>query len=58
MKTWKQITVELNEASFKLPKDQVEVKRDVQKVSGKTVSISYAKDKRNKIHTYLDDIEI
>lgn len=58
MKTWKQITVELNEASFKLPKDQEEVKRDVQKVSGKTVSISYAKDKRNKIHTYLDDIEI
>ena len=32
-KTWKQITQELNEAKFKLPKDQEEVKRETQKVS-------------------------
>ena len=41
MKTWKQITAELNEAKLKLPKDQKEVKREVEKVSGKTVSVVY-----------------
>ena len=40
-KTWKQITQELNEAKFKLPKDQEEVKRETQKVSGKPVNIVY-----------------
>lgn len=58
MKTWTQITAELNEAKFTLPKDQKEVKRETQKVSGKTVNIVYAEDRRKKIHVYMDDIEI
>lgn len=58
MKTWTQIRTELNEAKFKLPKDQKEVKRETQKVSGKTVNIVYAEDRRKKIHVYMDDIEI
>lgn len=58
MKTWKQITAELNEAKLKLPKDQKEVKREVEKVSGKTVSVVYAEDRRKKVHVYLDDIEV
>jgi len=58
VKTWTQIRTELNEAKFKLPKDQKEVKRETQKVSGKTVNIVYAEDRRKKIHVYMDDIEI
>lgn len=57
-KTWKQITQELNEAKFKLPKDQKEVKRETQKVSGKPVSIVYAEDRRKKVHVYMDDVQI
>ena len=53
-KTWKQITTILNEAKFKLPKSQKEVKRDTTKVSGKTVDITYAEDRRGKIHVYID----
>tara|TARA_B100000900_G_C20509928_1_gene687515 strand:+ start:77 stop:382 length:306 start_codon:yes stop_codon:yes gene_type:complete len=57
-KTWKQITQELNEAKFKLPKDQEEVKRETHKVSGKPVNIVYGKDRRNKVHVYMDDVKI
>ena len=57
-KTWKQITQELNEAKFKLPKDQKEVKRETQKVSGKTVNIVYGEDRRRKIHVYMDEVKI
>ena len=52
-KTWKEITTSLNEAKFKLPRDQKEVKRDTTKVSGKTVDVTYAEDKRGKIHVYI-----
>ena len=39
MKTWKQITAELNEAKLKLPKDQKEDKRESETVSGKTDAV-------------------
>ena len=53
-KTWKEITTSLNEAKFKLPRDQKEVKRDTTKVSGRSVDVTYAEDKRGKIHVYID----
>ena len=53
-KTWKQITQELNEAKFKLPKDQTEVKKEVQKVGNRTLDIRFGEDKRGKIHVYID----
>tara|TARA_X000000950_G_scaffold255390_1_gene319962 strand:+ start:9368 stop:9673 length:306 start_codon:yes stop_codon:yes gene_type:complete len=58
MKTWKQITTELNEAKFKLPKDQKEVKRQTEKVSGKSLDIVYGEDKRGKIHVYVDGVSM
>lgn len=53
-KSWTQITTELNEAKFKLPKDQSEVKKEVQKVDGRTLDIRFGEDKRGKIHVYID----
>ena len=53
-KSWTQITTELNEAKFKLPKDQSEVKKEVQKVGGRTLDIRFGEDKRGKIHVYID----
>jgi len=53
-KSWTQITTELNEAKFKLPKDQKEVKKEVQKVGGRTLDIRFGEDKRGKIHVYID----
>lgn len=53
-KSWTQITIELNEAKFKLPKDQTEVKKEVQKVGGRTLDIRFGEDKRGKVHVYID----
>lgn len=53
-KSWTQITTELNEAKFKLPKGQTEVKKEVQKVGGRTLDIRFGEDKRGKIHVYID----
>lgn len=53
-KSWTQITTELNEAKFKLPKDQTEVKKEVQKVGGRTLDIRFGEDKRGKVHVYID----
>jgi len=53
-KSWTQITTELNEAKFKLPKDQTEVKKEVQKVGNRTLDIRFGEDKRGKIHVYID----
>ena len=46
-KTWKEITKTLNEAKFKLPRDQKEVKKTAEKVGGRTVEI-YASQKINE----------
>ena len=45
-KTWEQITTILSEAKFKLPRDQKEVKKQTEKVAGKTLDIRFGEDKR------------
>ena len=57
-KTWKQISATLNEAKFKLPRDQKEVKKETQKVAVKTLDISFGEDKRGKIHVYIDGVSM
>ena len=46
---------ELNEAKFKLPKDQKKKSKRRQKVR-KTLDIRYGEDKRGKVHVYIDEI--
>ena len=48
MKTWKQITTELNEAKFKLFRGQEELKRSKEKDGREQIEIIYAQDKRGK----------
>ena len=57
-KTWEQITTILNEAKFKLPRDQKEVKKQPEKVAGKTLDIRFGEDKRGKIHVYIDGVSM
>jgi hypothetical protein len=57
-KTWEQITTILNEAKFKLPRSQKEVKKEAQKVAGKTLDIRFGEDKRGKIHVYIDGVSM
>ena len=57
-KTWEQITTILSEAKFKLPRDQKEVKKQTEKVAGKTLDIRFGEDKRGKIHVYIDGVSM
>ena len=57
-RTWKEITKTLNEAKFKLPRDQKEVKKTVEKVGGRTVDIRFGEDRRGKIHVYIDGMSM
>ena len=57
-KTWEQITTILNEAKFKLPKGQKEVKKSTEKIGGKTLDIRFGEDKRGKIHVYVDGVSM
>ena len=57
-KTWEQITTILSEAKFKLPRDQKEVKKQTEKVAGKTLDIRYGEDKRGKVHVYIDGVSM
>ena len=57
-RTWEQITTILSEAKFKLPRDQKEVKKETQKVAGKTLDIRFGEDKRGKIHVYIDGVSM
>jgi hypothetical protein len=54
MKTFASMSKELNEAKFKAPRDQKEVKRDIEKVGGKKIEIVFTQDKKGKIHVYLN----
>ena len=58
MKTWKQITTELNEAKFKLPRGQEELKRSKEKAGREQIEIIYAQDKRGKVHAYVDGVSM
>ncbi len=57
-KTWEQITTILNEAKFKFPRDQKEVKKSTEKVGGKTLDVRFGEDKRGKIHVYIDGVSM
>ena len=57
-RTWKEITKTLNEVKFKLPRDQKEVKKTVEKVGGRTVDIRFGEDRRGKIHVYIDGMSM
>ena len=57
-KTWEQITTILNEAKFKLPRDQKEVKKSTEKVGGKTLDVRFGEDNRGKIHVYIDGVSM
>ena len=57
-KTWEQITSILNEAKFKLPRSQKEVKKSTEKVGSKTLDVRYGEDKRGKIHVYIDGVSM
>ena len=53
MKSFAEITVELNEAKFKLPRGHKELKRDDVKIAGKDIVITYT-EYRGKVHVYVD----
>ena len=57
-KTWEQITTILSEAKFKLHRDQKEVKKQTEKVAGKTLDIRYGEDKGGKVHVYIDGVSM
>ena len=57
-KTWEQIITILNEEKFKFPRDQKEVKKETQKVAGKTLDIRFGEDKRGKVHVYIDGVSM
>ena len=57
-KTWEKITTILNEAKFKLPRDQKEVKKQTERVAGKTLDIRYGEDRRGKVHVYIDGVSM
>jgi|TARA_B100000085_G_scaffold279055_1_gene301756 hypothetical protein len=57
-KTWEQITTILSEAKFKLPRDQKEVKKQTERVAGKTLDIRYGEDRRGKVHVYIDGVSM
>ena len=57
-KTWDQIITILNEAKFKLPSGQKEVKKSTEKVGSKTLDIRFGEDKRGKIHVYVNTVSM
>ena len=57
-KTWEQITSILNEAKFKLPRGQKEVKKSTEKVGSKTLDVRFGEDKRGKVHVYIDGVSM
>ena len=57
-KTWTQLKVELNEAKFKLPRDQKELERTSERAKGQVLDIVYAEDKRGKVHAYVNGVSM
>lgn len=57
-KTWTQLRVELDEAKFKLPRDQKELKRSKERAGREQLDIIYAEDKRGKVHVYVDGVSM
>jgi hypothetical protein len=53
MKSFSSMQIELNEAKFKLPRGEKELKRDVTKVGSSKVEIVYT-DNKGKVNVYID----
>jgi hypothetical protein len=54
MKSFREITQELNEAKFKAPRGTKELKRDFVKAGGKSFEIVYVQNKKKQVEVYLD----
>jgi len=54
MKTFSQIRTELNEAKFKIPSGEKELKRDVVRSGSKKFELVFVQNKKKKIEVYLD----
>ena len=54
MKSFKEISQELNEAKFKAPRGTKELKRDFVKADGKNIEIVYVQNNKKKVEVYLD----
>ena len=48
----------LRRRSVKLPRDQKEVKKQTERVAGKTLDIRYGEDRRGKVHVYIDGVSM
>jgi len=54
MKSFLTMSRELHEAKFKVPNGEKELKRDIEKLGGKRVEITFTQDKKGRFHVYLN----
>ena len=54
MKSFKEITQELNEAKFKAPRGTKELKRDFVKAGSKKIEIVYVQNNKKQVEVYID----
>lgn len=55
MKTFQQMTIELNEAKSKLPEGHKQLKTEVVSVGENTIDLTYSQ-KGNEVHIFLDNM--
>jgi len=54
MKTFSQMRTELNEATFKVPSGEKELKRDTVRAGSKKFELVFVQNKKRKVEVYLD----
>ena len=54
MKTFSEISRELNEAKFKVPSGNKELKREIVKAGSKKFELVFVQNKKRKVEVYLD----
>jgi hypothetical protein len=54
MKTFSQLRTELNEAAFKVPSGEKELKRDTVRAGSKKFELVFVQNKKRKVEVYLD----
>ena len=54
MKTFSQLRTELNEAAFKVPSGEKELKRDSVRAGSKKFELVFVQNKKRKVEVYLD----
>ena len=54
MKTFSEISRELNEAKFKVPSGNKELKREIVKAGSKKFALVFVQNKKRKVEVYLD----